>query len=528
VPVKVSVVVPVYNPGRHVRACIASIVDQSMAKDEYEAIFVDDGSTDETPARLDALAVEQPNIRVIHQENSGWPGKPRNVGIDAARGDYVYFVDNDDHIGHEALERLHAMAARNHADVVIGKMAGHGRRVPRYLFFENRDRATLADTPLIDSLTPHKLFRRAFLERHRLRFPEGRRRLEDHPFVVRSYFAAETICVLADYVCYYHVRRDDRSNAGFRAMDPPGYYGNLREVLEIIEANTEPGPLRDRLLLRFVRGELLGRLRGKLFLGEPDDYRALLFDTVRGVILDHAPSTLEPKLAPTYRVLLALVRADRRDLAETLARHEADITAHVEVRRLGLSGGRTLDASFEAWIESPRGGVGVEHHADEALIAVPPAVAAFVSPDIRRLPGKPGGVVLVLVRHRGDSAEFRAPARIEQRVVDQADGTQQIRFDVESTLDASTLAAGRPLSPGAWDVFARVEFLGYGQEAKVAGPIHADATGRLTLGGRDHRNRAGRAAFDIYERLPAAIKRAVRVAYMRLRRAPTSLRQLIR
>ena len=59
-------------------------------------IFVDDGSTDGTRRRLDALAAEHDHVRVEHIPNSGWPGRPRNVGLDLARGEFVYFVDNDD------------------------------------------------------------------------------------------------------------------------------------------------------------------------------------------------------------------------------------------------------------------------------------------------------------------------------------------------------------------------------------------------------------------------------------------------
>ena len=73
-PVKVSVIVPVYNPGRYIEDCIASLLGQSLPPDAYEIVFVDDGSTDGTPARLDALAAEDPRMKVIHQENSGWSG----------------------------------------------------------------------------------------------------------------------------------------------------------------------------------------------------------------------------------------------------------------------------------------------------------------------------------------------------------------------------------------------------------------------------------------------------------------------
>jgi len=120
-PVKVSVIVPVYNPGPYIEDCITSLLKQSLPPDEYEVIFVDDGSTDQTPARLDALAAEEPRVRVIHQENSGWSGKPRNVGIAASQGEYVMFVDNDDLLGDEALERMYGYGVANGADVVVGR-----------------------------------------------------------------------------------------------------------------------------------------------------------------------------------------------------------------------------------------------------------------------------------------------------------------------------------------------------------------------------------------------------------------------
>ena len=185
---KVSVVVPVFNPGRDIDDCIRTLLGQSLPDDEYEVIFVDDGSTDATPARLDALAAEHANVHVEHIPNSGWPGRPRNLGTDRARGDYVLYVDNDDYLGEEALERMHATAVRDDADIVIGKVVGHGKSVPRNLFRRNRTGVDLQWEALIWLLTPHKLFRRAFLDAHDLRFPEGRRRLEDHVFLMQAYF----------------------------------------------------------------------------------------------------------------------------------------------------------------------------------------------------------------------------------------------------------------------------------------------------------------------------------------------------
>ena len=197
---KVTVVVPVYNPGSAIDLCIASLLAQTLEPDEWEAVFVDDGSTDATPARLDALATEHPNISVIHTPNWGWAGRPRNIGIDAARGEYVQFLDQDDALTPEALARQVAMADRNGSDIVVGKEASDFRLVPLGLFRTNVELGTIENTALIHSLTPHKMFRTAFLREHDLRFPEGRRRLEDQLFVVQAYFRAKVISILADHV----------------------------------------------------------------------------------------------------------------------------------------------------------------------------------------------------------------------------------------------------------------------------------------------------------------------------------------
>jgi poly(ribitol-phosphate) beta-N-acetylglucosaminyltransferase len=325
--VKVSVVVPVYNPGPDLGRCLDSLTGQTMPAAEYEIIAIDDGSTDESPALLDRAAGSTAQLRVYHQSNSGWPGQPRNRGLTEARGDYVFFCDADDWLAPQALERLHAFAVANRSDIVIGKMIGIGRGVPRALFRQTRPVATLADAPLMDSLTAHKLFRRAFLAEHDIRFPEGPRRLEDHVFVVRAYCAARVISVYAEQDCYFLARASNGGNISSRPPEWSSYFDNLLDAIEIVESQIEPGPLRDKTVARWLRVEMVDRLSGQRFLRRDRDDARELFDAAHRVAVEHfGPAVLSHLKAsdrPVARSLLAGDFAEIEALAELTAARQA-------------------------------------------------------------------------------------------------------------------------------------------------------------------------------------------------------------
>ncbi|GGX19981.1 glycosyltransferase family 2 protein [Streptomyces lomondensis] len=463
-PVKVSVIVPVYNPGIYIEDCISSLQRQSLPPDEYEVIFVDDGSTDETPARLDRLAAEDPRVKVIHQENSGWSGKPRNVGIEASRGEFVMFVDNDDYLGDEALERMYDYGVANGADVIVGKMAGKGRGVPVELFRRNHPRATVENAPLIDSLTPHKMFRRAFLDRIGLRFPEGRRRLEDHVFIAEAYLRAENVSVLSDYVCYYHLRRDDGSNAGFERFDPVGYFKNLREALDVVERYTEPGPVRDKLFRRWLRVEMVERLRARRLLKLPDDYRRELFAEIHEVVVERFGPGVAAGLQPTQQVVAALTAADRYDDVVSFAEWEAGVApratpADVEWREGSLriaftaeylSGGEPMTFPADAGATP----------LDDAPKDVSEAVAWVASETAARFPQATADLLL---RERSSAAQYFQPVEFSRETVPVGDG-EKVRLVLRAT--ATVDPAGLP-GDGVWDAVVRVKLGGWTKECQL-------------------------------------------------------------
>ena len=112
----ISIIVPVYKTERFLSACIASILAQTFT--DFELILVDDGSPDGCPALCDAAAAKDSRIRVIHQKNRGLSGA-RNAGLDAAEGEWIAFVDSDDMLLPQALEKAHSTAEKTGADVVL-------------------------------------------------------------------------------------------------------------------------------------------------------------------------------------------------------------------------------------------------------------------------------------------------------------------------------------------------------------------------------------------------------------------------
>jgi glycosyltransferase involved in cell wall biosynthesis len=113
--VKVSVVIPVYNVADYLPACVESLLNQTLQ--EWEAIFINDGSRDNSLSILEACAQKDSRIKVINQENQG-VSAARNNGVKHAIGTYIYFLDLDDIIHPQLLEICYTTGEKKHVDII--------------------------------------------------------------------------------------------------------------------------------------------------------------------------------------------------------------------------------------------------------------------------------------------------------------------------------------------------------------------------------------------------------------------------
>ncbi|UXN31237.1 glycosyltransferase [Glutamicibacter sp. M10] len=277
----VSVVIPVYNSMPYLTELLNSLELQDLDKSLYEVIAVNDGSTDFGGEILDVYAKRNENFTVVHQENSGWPGKPRNVGTALAKGEYVFYADSDDTLGTEALRRMRDFALEHDVDVLAPKLVPVGGRVIRTSLFSS----TQIDVPLesiFATLMPQKLIRRQMILDNDLRFAEEKVRLEDGMVLAGCYLHAKRVSVLADYEYYYIRERGDGNNISAQPFEPHGYVQSMTHISNTIRDNTKDDPELGR---RLIAG-LFKRKGLKFFVGERflkyRDARAKLWMTAFG------------------------------------------------------------------------------------------------------------------------------------------------------------------------------------------------------------------------------------------------------
>ncbi len=211
---KISVIVAAYNAEEYLLEAMESALNQTL--DEYEVIVVNDGSTDNTLSILEELACKYDHLKIINKENGG-PASARNTGIKEAQGKYIYFVDSDDIIEIDALEKFYDRAESTEADLVIANYDIFSKDSVTKIknlngLIKSSDINKYSKAILWTFSLWNKLFKKSVIDEYSLSFPPISY-TEDGVFTMNFVYKAEKIVGLNKVVYHYRRMYDGSGNA---------------------------------------------------------------------------------------------------------------------------------------------------------------------------------------------------------------------------------------------------------------------------------------------------------------------------
>lgn len=239
---KATIVVPVYNSASSIQRCLDSLLAQS--EPSIQVVCVNDGSADDSLRVLHQIAQNDERVLVIDQKNAG-VSCARNAGIDAAEGDVVFFVDADDYIDAQTVERVLQAVESSDAEVAVfggvcepadaapkrvqqlmsPKAGTYGARDPQLLFHSNAQ-----------PYACRAAFSRGLLNREGIRFAPGLALGEDVVFQFAAYALASKTVIMPDKFYHYVMESDSATHefnsAEARAKKLDAHMMVLEDVLE--------------------------------------------------------------------------------------------------------------------------------------------------------------------------------------------------------------------------------------------------------------------------------------------------------
>lgn len=246
--IKASVIIPMYNTEAYIRECMESALAQTL--DGVEIIVVDDGSTDRSLSIARQYEEANSSLRVITQKN-GKQGSARNRGIREARGKYLYFLDSDDYISTELLEKCHKISEESDLDFLMfdAHIVGNANGVSENPYDRSRFgiedkiytgiefyRKFYQNSGII--VSPCLLYiKKDFLTRHRLFFQE-RIYYEDNDWMVRMLLCGEKIMYLKNQLYYRRLRGESTVRMAYTKMHLVSVIAECKSLFRLLAQYT--------------------------------------------------------------------------------------------------------------------------------------------------------------------------------------------------------------------------------------------------------------------------------------------------
>ncbi|MFI8944910.1 glycosyltransferase [Streptomyces sp. NPDC053750] len=315
----VSVTVIVHNDAERLPRAVASVLRQTHAN--LEVVISDDHSTDATEKVARELAARDPRVVYLRlPENSGGCSAPRNRALEIARAPYLMFLDSDDELPERAVEVLLAAHRARDLDFAMGAVhrirVDGGRRTTwmPHLVAEHRTLEGIEADPRLffEHLATSKMYARAFLDRHDLRFPEGIH-YEDQLFSAQAYCLANTFTVVPEPVYRWYVA-PYAASATASISNQRHLLTNVRDrvhvqrLIDTFLAESGHESLREDKDFKFLKHDF------RMYAGDlpyRDDAWLSSFADIMTPYLDTLAPGAYARLPRAERVVLQLVR-DRR------------------------------------------------------------------------------------------------------------------------------------------------------------------------------------------------------------------------
>lgn len=349
--------IPVFNGKSLLRNCLQSVANSTLPRDRFEVVIVDDGSTESETLRIlaefeESLAPEPDFVRVIHlRVNSGGAARPRNCILDHATGEYVFFIDADDTIGNLALERIAEALATEPADwVALNQVPVNGRGA---LCVVRKPQVEVTRAKAMSTLTVHKVFRRAEIERQQLRFDEGLPSGQDVAFAFSYILNAARFLMLGGYDYYYLTQHagnpNEPAHLSRRANNPEALIEKneriLGSMLMALHSSKLSTSETHHILSQVTLFRVLvqqGHLKAIVSAGPLAGGRAL--QRLAELLADPLVAELdEAELrGVTTEHLAVIARADWSGLKQLLSRADAHPQLHVRRAARWVASGRRL------------------------------------------------------------------------------------------------------------------------------------------------------------------------------------------
>lgn len=213
---KFSIITPVYNTEKYLDKCISSVLEQKFS--DFEMLLINDGSTDKSLEILKKYSIKDNRIKIFDKKNEG-QGAARNFALQHAYGKYILYLDSDDWILDDALQKLYDKFQEDNYDIIffnVKRFYEETSKTDEYLFnsqflkkFKEKVFSPNEANEILFTTNglPFKAYNREFLINNNIKYSDTKY-VEDSEFYFKAITCAKKMVCLDDFIVTYRIRKD--------------------------------------------------------------------------------------------------------------------------------------------------------------------------------------------------------------------------------------------------------------------------------------------------------------------------------